>query len=92
MADYPRFDRLRQFSRRRCCLLATLVEEIPGTGRDYEDRHRQSLRRDRDALLQAAMRAEAHPGFLPWRHRHHAEIHAPDEAAVDRSAQVRARE
>jgi len=40
LADYPRFNLVRKLSRGRGCLLATMVEEISGAGRDYQDQHR----------------------------------------------------
>ena len=40
LADYPRLNLVRKLSRRSGCLLAAVVEEISGAGRDYEDQRR----------------------------------------------------
>ena len=40
LADYPRFNLVRKLSRGRGRLLATMVKEISGASRDYQDQHR----------------------------------------------------
>ena len=53
LADHPRLNLVRKLSRRRGCLLATVVEEISGAGRDYQDQHRQYYCRNRFLSLAA---------------------------------------